>query len=1105
MNCITTNNDRPVNRLSNLQAVETNNKQQDNLSSKRSRSKMGKLEPIRSHLRFTNVEPRHVRILPRLEMGDEYVLTNGNSGANSGSNSDEGGGWTIRKSPGMYSIQSSSKEFRGYHNIHLDDRGNTRNQSSFYEQTVAPLVHEFVSRQRNVCVLLHGAEGSGRKRLLLGEGNYNLSPSRSSSRRVSQTTEGDDDVSSLGCDGVSDVNHHHYQQQNEKHHRTPSSNTAPPSEVVFRNDVSVCCSRLGEVKSEKLDGAMLPSLEDEDGILPRMLAETFHRLKDRDPTLSTGLRDIPKLVPKNERTSKCCLRPPSECIIDDAAPNVSVEFYTGESESIFSSDREEGTVSCSLRISCIEIIDDLASGECTLNDLLDCYRTSPQDEIYVDFYESAYSNLDVSTTHPLLAENIQHNEETCMVYVEDVVEMQCRSYAAAMECIAMAEESASFKADSRREEDFLFNDKLYHTVYLLSLEHRNEQTNLITLSHQIILAKIDESMSDSASLALHSSYLSLSKMIDDIATFSGDTIRTNPLTKLLNEAIGGECCTVAIGTLNAEDGDGALPTLRLGEAMSWMYNTADRALTVHARREEETQDSLHADRSLNVESRGGGRAGHAQHVDRELNAGQRRERQTDHQHPRQIPSIDSENDINAFADTAIQLDGPKRLSQSSNVNSRRSSQSSHPQPRQIQPVDFQNDDAFAETTNHFDGPKRLSLSSNVNSRRSSQSSKVPRFSRNAEVIEQTEDNQELATARLSFRHNNSFQRIPTKTSMDEDSSRRAPSLGTNSYNSFSLQMDDIPEQARQSFASGALADSDNPFVRRYAAALDKSMTSIGASLDASTRQGRKSATSETSHSYDPLKDAKLYLSEIEAMHNQAEGNSVDYSNATTDAPQSDWRDVTNEIEETINKTRSRMMDRMKQQSRNSHLDYTLDVTPELPYQEPHEEKQFPPEYVSVEISSRESSERYQMAMDEIQNAHALALADMQRVLKALQAEKDELVREKNDNLYELQRAREDIGRLKAIYEAEGTHDTLSGRPEVSLDSAAVLASSTAPKPMENTPLQVFLRVRPLNKFEKHCRTGYSCIDANAESSVCIVKSPLDEEDTFEYNFDKVNQ
>ena len=1157
---------------------------------------MGKLEPIRSYLRFTNVEPRHIRILPRLEMGDEYLLPCANSTNSSNNNDDNNGngtknqgGWTIRKSPKMYSIQiSSSIQFRGYTQIHLDDRGESTNQSSFYDQTISPLAREFVVRRRNVCVLLHGAEGSGRQRTFLGEAF--LANSRSSSRRSSQIFE-EDDVSSLGCDGVSDVNH---ENEKESPTRRISTNSAPPKEVVFRNDVSVCCSRLGE------EGAMLPTLEDEDGILPRMLAETFCLLKDRDASLCTVGRDIPKLISKNEQTSKCRLRPSCECRIDDSASNVSVEFYTkgnNEFNNFSDKEEEEGPISHSLRISCIEIIDDLASGECTINDLLEGYRTSlssssPQDDIYVDFYESEYSNLDVSTTHRISTENIRHDVYTGMVYVEKVVEMQCRSYTAVMECIAMAEESVTSKA-SRREEDILFRDKLYHTVYLLSLESRNEQSDQITLSHQMIFTKIDESMSDSASLALHSSYLSLNKMIGDIATFSGDTTRSsssNPLTKLLTEAIGGECCTVAIGTVNAEDDGGSLPTLRLGEVMSWMYNTADRAVVVRPRREgggrvdrkprgegeadhlqrakreltveqqrgyqtdipqprqispmesQDEDDELPPDtttpidgtkrlsQSSNVNSRRSSQSSRSrprniQPVDfqndeafaentaqfddpkrlsQSSNVNSRRSSQSSHSRPRNIRPVDFQNDI-AFAENTTQPDDPKQLSQSSNVNSRRSSHSSYSRPRSIQPVNFQSDSAFAETVNDFDGPKRLSQSSIVNSRRSSQSSKVPSVSRITECIEHA-DSQELSPSRPSLQRNNSLQRNPTKTSVSEESSLiRPPSLGANSYNSFSLDMDDIPEQSRQSFASGALAYSDNPFVRRYAAALDKSLSSLAPSQDLSER--KKSITSETSLPYDPVKDAKLFLSEIDAMRDQDEENVTDADCviATSATSQLDWREISNEIEDDIDKTRTRMLQRMKQQSRSSHLDYTLDFAQGLSHQEKNmAEKQFPPEYVSVELSSHGSSERHQMAMDEMQNTHALAVADMQRALVSLQAERDELIREKIDNFHELQRAREDIGRLKAVYKTEGPHGVLSEPPQAKpcdFESSAVSASANQ---IENEPMQVFLRVRPLNKLEKHCRAGYSCINASStETNCCLVKSPFDEEDTFEYKFDKV--
>jgi hypothetical protein len=69
-----------------------------------------------------------------------------------------------------------------------------------------------------------------------------------------------------------------------------------------------------------------------------------------------------------------------------------------------------------------------------------------------------------------------------------------------------------------------------------------------------------------------------------------------------------------------------------------------------------------------------------------------------------------------------------------------------------------------------------------------------------------------------------------------------------------------------------------------------------------------------------------------------------------------------------------------------------------------------------------------MAMDEMQHTHDLEVADMQRALRSLQADKDDLLREKADNFHELRKAREDVNRLKAVLSDSGQH-----QGEISLD------------------------------------------------------------------------
>jgi hypothetical protein len=218
--------------------------------------------------------------------------------------------------------------------------------------------------------------------------------------------------------------------------------------------------------------------------------------------------------------------------------------------------------------------------------------------------------------------------------------------------------------------------------------------------------------------------------------------------------------------------------------------------------------------------------------------------------------------------------------------------------------------------------------------------------------------------------------------------------------------------------------------------------------------------------------------------------------------------MSNEIESKIETTRKRMMERMKQQSLRKPIDYALDLPPMprgMTYQDSPPENRFPPEYVSVEISSHGSSERHQLAIDEMEETYRTAVADVQRALKRVQTEKDELIKEKTDNFFELQKAREEVNRLKAINGSEKSAlETQPGQSFLKYEPGVSCNETASKKPSGTVPIQVILRVRPLNKLERHCRQGYSCIDVSTDSH-CVIKSPFDHEDVTTYQLDKVSR
>ena len=96
------------------------------------------------------------------------------------------------------------EKFTGFHRILFDD-------TSFYKAEVSPLAREFVNnKKRNICIIVHGAHGTGRRRALFGDQRKNevLDNNYISSslnelcanpyRRRQESDDHDDSVSSIG-------------------------------------------------------------------------------------------------------------------------------------------------------------------------------------------------------------------------------------------------------------------------------------------------------------------------------------------------------------------------------------------------------------------------------------------------------------------------------------------------------------------------------------------------------------------------------------------------------------------------------------------------------------------------------------------------------------------------------------------------------------------------------------------------------------------------------------------------------------------------------------------------------------------------------------------
>lgn len=556
-----------------------------------------KLDPIKSYLQIASSDSRCTFQSHQLEnYGSAYQV----------------GSLIIQKST-SYKIECCNEHFKGFQGVFLKCKSSKSQQFELYESAVAPLVGEFVHKQRNVCLLLHGAVGSGRTSTLFGIG-ANIDGSRVSSHvespGISNQDDGndhareynDDDLSSLGSDGVSELQG--IQKCGNK--GTTPKVSAIPQEVSFGTQ---------SIKHHALDNGHHRQMRgEEEGIVPRLITGICEALHEQFPEFSYSIsqhrrlnkKDVPQLIPKELSTMYCRHQLQNEMVDDDSSSHIdwggdNVSFsenpktharrtssFTIDTNlaHLGSSRRDPNSQSLkkncrvfiALRVSCFEVVDDLASGDSMVYDLLSDFQDDYDDEkedTVIGFGER------VAQSSALISpDNIRHDRATGIVYAEESVEMRCQSRAAVMECLLKAERSRQGRQRGREIRGF--QDKLFHTAYFVSVEHNDPSLSReVIISRQVGIFRIDESMSNSASLALHSSCSALHAVISELSSLSiSPPIRQNPMTKLLQEFIGGECCTVAIGTVSSKDEDIALPTLRFGEAVSWVYNFSNNAVDV---------------------------------------------------------------------------------------------------------------------------------------------------------------------------------------------------------------------------------------------------------------------------------------------------------------------------------------------------------------------------------------------------------------------------------------------------------------------------------------------------------------------------------------------
>lgn len=503
-----------------------------------------------------------------------------------------------------YQVECMGEKFTGFHRILFDD-------TSFYKAEVSPLAREFVSKKRNICIIVHGAHGTGRQRVLFGENqrknecldNNYISSSLNELcanpyRRRRESDDLDDSVSSIGSQGVSEV-------QNIKTRidlQVRPKVQIIPQEVFFSVESSSCLDE-GRRGSYNFDSASKSDAIVKTGMIPQLMEDIYERLCRRHPCspfCDEGKRgrDVPLIIPSEQSSSKCVLTS-----LENSNPS-KIPYSRSNSMDTNATDRahiNQGSESLvGVRVSCFEIVDDLASGETTTHDLLsECVQTEQwpvveisgrpkrqarrstydttrksciswgDGELSVDEASVSFRLQDESSTAST-PKNIIHDPTTGIVYVEDSLEVRCLSTAAILECLTKAEE---VRQKRKNGDDVVFG-KLSHTVYLLTIEN-NDQTSSgrIALTRQIVISTVDETMTNSASLALHSSCSALNTVTRQLANYvATPPSRKNALTQLLSGCIGGDCRTLVLGTADPTNDDTTLPTLRFGEAISWVYN-----------------------------------------------------------------------------------------------------------------------------------------------------------------------------------------------------------------------------------------------------------------------------------------------------------------------------------------------------------------------------------------------------------------------------------------------------------------------------------------------------------------------------------------------------
>ena len=141
------------------------------------------------------------------------------------------------------------------------------------------VVREFVKKKRNICIIVHGAHGTGRRRILFGDRKNELfdnngsllSPNELHAAPYRRRQSDDDSVSSIGSQGVSEI-----QNTNTKtEHKVRPKVQIIPQEVSFSVESSSTFDEEKRCSSPRQNygSSSRSNVSNDTGIIPKLMED----------------------------------------------------------------------------------------------------------------------------------------------------------------------------------------------------------------------------------------------------------------------------------------------------------------------------------------------------------------------------------------------------------------------------------------------------------------------------------------------------------------------------------------------------------------------------------------------------------------------------------------------------------------------------------------------------------------------------------------------------------------------------------------------------------------------------------------------------------------